>query len=387
MIRRSRQVLLSAVAALAVAATAALVIGARASAADEKKAAVAAKPALSVVVTQPQRATMPVSTVANGNIAAWQEASVGTEANGLRLADVRVNVGDVVKRGQVLATFSPDTMQADLLQARAAVAEAEATLGDAAANAERAKGLRATGALSEATINQYVTAERTARARLDAQRAALQARQLKVGQTAVVAPDAGVISSRSATVGAVLPAGQELFRLIRQGRLEWRAEVSSSDLAQIKPGARVTVTPAGGAPIAGSVRMVAPTVDPQTRNGIVYVDLPEPASARAGMFARGEFEIGTASALTLPQSAVQLREGFSYVFRVGPDNKVTQTKIETGRRFGDRIEVIRGLGADARVVALGGGFLAEGDTVRIVDAPAAMTAGAASAARATPPKP
>jgi len=387
MIRRSRQLLLSAVAAVAVAATAALVIGLRANAADDKKAAVPAKPALSVVVTQPQRSTMPVSTSANGNVAAWQEASIGTEANGLRLAEVLVNVGDVVKRGQVLATFAPESMQVDLLQTRAAVAEAEATLGDAAANAERAKGLRAAGALSEATINQYVTAERTARARLDAQRAALQARQIRVGQTAVVAPDAGVISSRSATVGAVLPAGQELFRLIRQGRLEWRAEVSSSDLAQIKPGARVTVTPAGGEPIAGTVRMVAPTVDPQTRNGIIYVDLPAPGSARAGMFARGEFEVGNATALTLPQSAVQLREGFSYVFKVGPDNKVTQAKIDTGRRFGDRIEVTGGLAPDARVVAMGGGFLAEGDTVRIVDAPAAMNAGAASAARAMPPKP
>ena len=384
---RSRRLLLSAIAAGLAVATAALVLGMRADAADDKKAAAPAKPALSVVVTRPQRATIPVTTNANGNIAAWQEASIGTEANGLRLAEVRVNVGDVVKRGQVLATFSPDTMQADLLQARAAVAEAEATLGDAAANAERAKGLRATGALSEAMINQYVTAERTARARLDAQRAALQARQLKVGQTAVVAPDAGVNSSRRATVGAVLPGGQVVFRLIRQGRLEWRAEVASSDLAQITAGARVTVTPAGGAPIVGSVRTVAPTVDPQTRNGIVYVDLPAPGSARAGMFARGEFEAGSASALTLPQSAVQLREGFSYVFRIGPDNKVAQTKIEVGRRFGDRIEVTGGLSADARVVAMGGGFLAEGDVVRIVDAPAAMSAGAASAARAMAPKP
>jgi RND family efflux transporter MFP subunit len=372
--------------ALGVVVAAATLSGLRANAADDKKAA-PAKPALSVVVTTPQRSTIALATRANGNIAAWQEASIGTEANGLRLADVRVNVGDVVKRGQVLATFSPESMEVDLLQARASVAEAEATLGDAAANAERAKSLRATGALSEATINQYVTAERTARARLDAQRAALQARQLKVGQTAVVAPDSGVISARSATVGAVLPAGQELFRMIRQGRLEWRAEVQSSDLAQIRPGTRATVTPAGGEPIGGVVRTVAPTVDPQTRNGIVYVDLPAPGSARAGMFARGEFETGSSTALTLPQSAVQLREGFSYVFKVGADNKVTQTKIEVGRRVGDRIEVLAGLAPDARVVATGGGFLAEGDTVRVVDAPAAMLPGAASAARAAPPKP
>ena len=369
---------LVAVASAALVVAAAAVVGLRAQAADDKKAA-PAKPALSVVVTPPQRATLALAARANGNIAAWQEAIIGTEANGLRLADVKVNVGDLVKRGQTLATFSPDTMQADLLQSRATVAEAEATLADAVANADRAKSLRATGALSEASINQYVTAERTAKARLDAQRAAAQMRQLKLTQTAVLAPDNGVISSRSATVGAVLPAGQELFRMIRGGRLEWRAEVASSDMALINPGVKVTVTPAGSAPIAGVVRMVAPTVDPQTRNGIVYVDLPTPASARAGMFARGEFDIGSSSALTLPQSAVQLRDGFSYVFKVGADSKVTQAKIGVGRRAGDRIEVIDGLDPQARVVVSGGGFLAEGDTVRVVDAPPAMAASAAAA--------
>jgi RND family efflux transporter MFP subunit len=369
------------------------VLALRAQAVDDgkragKDAPASAKPALSVVVTRPERTTLPLTVRANGNIAAWQEAIIGTEANGLRLAEVRVNVGDVVKRGQVLATFAADTMQDELLQTRAALAEAEATLADAAANAERAQSLRATGALSEATINQYVTAERTARARLEAQRAAVQARQLKVTQTAVVAPDDGVISARSATVGAVLPAGQELFRLIRQGRLEWRAEVQAADLAQIEPGTRATVTPAGGTAIAGKARMVAPTVDPQTRLGIVYVDLPSPGSARAGMFARGEFELGSSSALTLPASAVQLREGFSYVFKVGADSKVTQAKIGVGRRVGDRVEITSGLEPDARVVASGGGFLADNDTVRVVDAPpAAVPANAASASSSKAPRP
>jgi RND family efflux transporter MFP subunit len=349
-------------------------------AADEKKAA-PAKVALSVVVAQPQRAVLPMFVRANGNIAPWQEASVGTEANGLRLAEVRVNVGDVVKRGQILATFAPESTNIVLLQARAAVAEAEATLAEASANAARARSLQTTGALAEATINQYLTLEHTARARLAAQRAALQAQQLRVSQTSVRAPDDGIISSRSATVGAVLPGGQELFRLIRQGRLEWRAEVVSSELGLIKPGMKATITPAGGAPVAGSARIVAPTVDPQTRNGLVYVDLPTPGNARSGMFARGEFDVGTSTALTLPQSAVQLREGFAYVFRVGPDGKVAQTKIEVGRRVGDRIEVTSGLDPQARVVVTGGGFLADGDTVRVVEAGPPAAAAIASAAR------
>ena len=356
-------------------------LGARA--ADDKKPA-PPKPALTVTTTQLQRATLPLRFTANGSVAAWQEASIGTEANGLRLAEVRVNVGDVVTRGQVLATFAPDTVQAEAAQTRAALAEAEGVLAEAALNAQRARDLQPSGALSAQQINQYLTAERTARARLDAQRALGQAQQLRLRQTRVLAPDAGIISARGATVGAVLPAGQELFRMIRQGRLEWRAEVAADDMAKVRIGMPVVVTPGSGATLAGRVRMVAPTVDPQTRNGVVYVDLPRSDGARAGMFARGEFEVGSATGLTLPQSAVLLRDGFSYVLRVGADAKVVQTKVAVGRRLGDRIEITSGLEPAASVVASGGGFLGDGDTVRVVTAPS--SAPAASAATPAAPR-
>ena len=335
---------------------------------DKKPAPVAtAKPALTVTTTQPQTTSLPLRISANGNVAAWQEAIIGTETSGLRLAEVRVNVGDEVKRGQVLATFSSDTMQAGLAQARAAVAEAEATLAEASANAQRARNLQPKGMMSEQQVNQFLTAEHTAQARLDAQRANLDVQQLRLQQTQVRAPDHGVISARNATVGAVLPTGQEMFRMIRQGRLEWRAEVSSTELASLKPGMRAWVTSANGIAIKGTVRKVAPTVDAQTRNGLVYVDLPSPGSIKAGMFARGEFEIGGSQGMTLPQGAVLLRDGFSYVLRVGADSKVVETKISVGRRVGDRIEITGGLDMAARVVAAGGGFLADGDTVRVVD--------------------
>jgi RND family efflux transporter MFP subunit len=345
-------------------------------------AAAPVKPALTVTVTQAQQATLPLRVSANGSIAAWQEASVGTEANGLRLAEVKVNVGDVVKRGQVLASFAPDTINADLAQSRAAIAETEAALAEAAANAQRARELQTTGALSAQQISQYLTAERTAQARLEAVKAAAKTQQLRLAQTQVLAPDDGVISARSATVGAVLPAGQELFRLIRGGRLEWRAEVAATELVRIKPGQVANVTAAGGAATKGTVRMVAPTVDPQTRNGLVYVDLPAAAGGmRAGMFARGEFEIGSGRALTLPQSAVMLRDGFSYVLRVGPDSKVSQVKVSVGRRAAERVEITDGIDASTRVVAAGGGFLGDGDTVRVVEAaPAAASAPGAQAA-------
>jgi RND family efflux transporter MFP subunit len=327
-----------------------------------------AKPALTVNVATPQKTRLTLAVPANGSLHAWQEASVGAEASGWRLAAVHVNVGDRVKRGQVLARFAAELPQADLAQIQAVVAEAEATLAEAAANAQRARELQASGALSAQQINQYLTAERTAQARLEAQRAAVRVQQLRLAQADVRAPDDGVISARSATVGAVVGAGQELFRLIRQGRLEWRAEVPAEQLARVRPGQAARVTPSGGPVLEGRVRMVGPTVDPATRQGLVYVDLPQPGAAKAGMFARGELALGEAEGLTLPQSAVLLRDGFHVVMLVGADGRLSQRKVEVGRRTGERIEITGGLPSDARVVASGGAFLGDGDTVRVVAA-------------------
>jgi RND family efflux transporter MFP subunit len=352
--------------------------------AQDQAATAAPRPALSVTVTLPQRATVPTGVAANGNIAAWQEAIVGAEANGMRLAEVLVNVGDVVRKGQVLARFDAAMAQADLAQSRAAVAEAEAHLAEAAANAQRARDLQPSGALSAQQVAQLLTAERTAQARLEAVKAAQQVQQLRLQQAQVLAPDNGVISARSATVGAVVPAGMELFRLIRQGRLEWRGEVAATELAQIRRGQTVTLGASGaGAPVTGTVRQVAPTVDAATRNALVYVDLPDTGGRlKAGMFARGEFATGSSTALTLPQTAVLLRDGFSYVFAVGADNRVAQLKVSTGRRSGERIEILQGLDEKARVVASGGGFLADGDTVRVVAAAPSATAASPATAPA-----
>ena len=328
------------------------------------------RPALTVATQTPQLATLEMQLTANGNVVAWQEASVGAEANGLRLSEVRVNVGDVVKRGDVIAVFASETVAADLAQAEAAVAEAESTAADAVLNAERARGLQATGAVSEQYISQLLTAEQTAQARVKAQRAIAEQQRLRMSKTRVLAPDDGIISARNATVGAVVPAGQELFRLIRQGRLEWRAEVTAAELAQLEPGIRTTLTTPNGTLVRGTVRMVAPTVDAQTRLGLVYVDLPAGTVLRAGMFVRGQFRLGDSSALTVPQHAIVVRDGFSYVFALDGDSRVRQVRVRTGRRVGNRVEV-SDIPADATLVTSGTGFLNDRDVVKVVEAPAA----------------
>jgi RND family efflux transporter MFP subunit len=337
-------------------------------------AAPAGRPALTVTLTAPEPAEWPQMIAAYGNITPWQEAVIGAELSGYRLTEVLVNVGDVVTKGQLLARLTSDTVSAELAQSRAAVDEAEARLAEARADGDRARRIDERGALSAQQINQLLTAEQTALARVNAAQARVEADELRLSQTRILAPDDGVISARTATVGSLAQNGEELFRLIRGGRLEWRAEVTAAELARVKPGMAATLLPPGAgseALVEGVVRMVAPTLDPQTRNALVYVDLPADSPVRAGMFVRGELRVGQGAALTLPQSAVVLRDGFAYVYRVGPDHRVSEVKVELGRRVGERVEITRGVTPEMRLVVSGAGFLIDGDLVRVVAAPAA----------------
>ena len=324
------------------------------------------KPSLTVTVAQPERSNLPIRLQANGNITAWQEASVGAELNGLRLASVNVNVGDVVRKGQVLAEFARETTQADSLQSRASLMQAEASFENAKADADRARSIQDSGALSASQVAQYLTQEKVARAQLEAPKAVLSATEVRLGNTKVLAPDDGVISARGATVGAVVSAGQELFRLVRQSRMEWRGEVTPSEVGRVSKGQKVQVTAASGLEITGQVRAIAPSADPQTRNILVFVDLPKNAELKAGTFAKGFFELGQSDALTVPSESIVVRDGSNYVFVIDPQNKASQRKVQTGRRVGERVEVLEGVKADEPVAVQGAGFLNEADLVKVV---------------------
>lgn len=328
-----------------------------------------AQAALSVTVTTPRLQSWPQQISANGNITAWQEAIVGAEVGGLRLTEVLVNVGDKVQKGELLATLQQETVAADLAQTRASLAEAQATLLDAKSNAERARRIQSKGAVSEQQASAYFTAELTAQARVEALKARLQSDTIHLSQTRVLAPDSGTITARNATLGAVVQTGDELYRLIRGDRLEWRAELPATELAQIRPGMAVRVTAPDGTDLAGTVRTVAPTLDPQTRNGLVYVDLNSHSSVRAGMFARGEIQTGEQQRLTLPQAAVLLRDGFHFVYRLNAKQELIQSKVSVGPRHGSEMAILSGLKAGERVVDSGVGFLNDGDRVRVVASP------------------
>ena len=333
----------------------------------------AARPALTVAMTLPQSSNWPQLLTAHGDISAWQEAIIGAELVGFRVSEILVDIGDTVRKDQVLARLHAQAVNADVAQANAAIAEAEAALAEARSNAGRTRDLSRKGFVSSHELTQAATSEQTALARLAAASARLLAEETRLAQTRILAPDDGIISARTAAVGSLTQAGQELFKLIRGHRLEWRAEVISIEVNRITPGMVATLTLPDGTQVPGKVRVVGPTVDPHTRTAKVYVDLPTDTHARMGMFAQGTFALGHTPALTVPQTAVLLRDGFAYVFRLENQNKVVQTKVAVGRRVQDRIEITEGLDPSSPIVAAGVGFLADGDTVHVVEHPDPIT--------------
>lgn len=346
-------------------------------------ATAAARPSLTVTSAAARTQDWAVTLNASGAVAAWMEASVGARITGLPLVEVLVNVGDRVRKGQLLARFDDATVRAELDQQEAALAQAqageqqaEAAAAQAEANRDRALRIRDSGAISEQDVLQYTTAATTARAQVaqsQAQvaqaRAAVASARLRLEFTRVLAPDDGVISARGASIGAVSQAaggGAELFRLIRQGRLEWRPELTAAQLAQLRPGSPVSIQLPDGGTASGKVRQLGPAMDGSTRLGLAYVDLHGTPSLRAGMYLSGALESAHRAALTVPAESVVVRDGRSYVLRLEGE-RCRLTPVSVGRRQGRDAEITAGLHAGDRVVVKGAGFLNDNDLVRVVD--------------------
>ncbi|HSD39498.1 MAG TPA: efflux RND transporter periplasmic adaptor subunit [Rhodocyclaceae bacterium] len=326
------------------------------------------QPPRAVVLVTARTEMWPDEVEVYGNIMPWQETHIGTEIGGLRLISVRANVGDVVKKGQVLAQLNPTSVEAELEATNAQLMEAQAALAQADATLTRAKRLAPSGGVSQQEMTLYETQKQTAEARLNATRARVKTQELKLESTTLVAPDDGVISSRSASEGAIIQAGSELFRLIRYGRLEWRAEVKADVLLQLSPGQEITLDSPLGDSVKGRVRQIAPTIDLTTRTGLVYVDLPANTHFKAGFQASGTLALKR-KALNLPASAVRHDEKGDQVFTVNAANKVEANKVQLGRTVDSRIEIVSGLNGRTGVIARDVEALKAGDTVIVGKAP------------------
>ena len=320
-------------------------------------------PARAVSLVTPKIEMWPDQMEATGNIMPWQETRVGTEIGGLRLLSVLVNAGDVVKKGQVLARLNPVTVETELDAANAQLMEAQAAQAQAEATLERGKRLAPSGGVSQQELTLYETQKQTAAARVNAARAQVKTQQLRLDSATLVAPDDGVISSRSAIEGAIVQAGSELFRLIRQGRLEWRAEVKGETLLKLRVGQKVTVNSPLGPDVEGHVRQVSPTIDLTTRNGLVYVDLPLDTDLKAGLKVTGTLALSKRKALVVPASAVLHDGAAARVFKVNADSKVEAVEVKIGRVQGDYEEITSGLDVHSLIIAKDVDLLKVGERV------------------------
>jgi HlyD family secretion protein len=303
---------------------------------------------------------------ANGTVYAWQEIVIGPEVGGYLVAAVNVDVGDRVRKGQALVQLSEDLLAAEVASKRANLEQAQASLENAAAAYRRAQSLSGSGALSQSDMDKLRSEELAARARVEVSKAELQGADLRLRHTRVTASDDGIISARSVNVGQVAQVGSEMLRLLRKGRVEWRAEIPESRMREIGIGQSVKLTTADGAQLEGKVRAIAPTVESSTRAGLVYVDIPSNRGARPGMFARGEILLGQAAASMVSLSSIVTQDGYTYVFVVSDQQLAARRRVETGAVRGKQIEIVSGVQPGERVVDKGAGFLKDGDHVRVV---------------------
>ena len=339
----------------------------------DKNADAAPTGAMAVTVVQARHQPLRRSVLVSGPVSAWEDMQLGVEVSGLRVTTLNVDVGQQVRAGELLLQLDHRSLDADLAQADAALREAEAGAALARSQLARGEQLVKDKYISATQIDELRAGRVQAEARVGTARAMRDTAALRRSFADLRAPDAGVISKRLVQPGQVVSAGTELLRLIRQGRLEWRAELAESELARVKPGDRIELATRDGKQVIGTVRAVSPGVDAATRTGTIHADLPNPEGLQPGTFLQGRIDVGVADVVTVPTAAVVQRDGHPNVFTVDAKGIVHRVRLRTGGSDDGHVEVLEGLKAGDAVVEQGAGFLGDGDTVRIVDAmPGAM---------------
>lgn len=296
----------------------------------------------------------PVAISGSGTVSAWQEAPIAAEVGGLTAVALLVDEGQSVAKGQPLLKMNDVLLQAELKQSQASANQSQKAYNRAKELYD--KGFLSAAALEQAEASQQVTS------------AALATAQTRLSQATIRAPIAGVISSRKAVLGQIIQPGAELFRIIRDGRIELNLEVVESDLHLLRAGMGATVTNETTGQVSGSVRIVTPMVDPATRLGYARISVPWSSGLRPGMFATGRIDAGSQTVMTVPQSAIVYVGNSPAVYVVGADNKAHMHKVVLGEHLGKDVVIKDGALPGDRVVTTGAGFLNDGDNVKLMGA-------------------
>ncbi len=360
-------------------------------------AASAQPPAPLVTVVKATTRSFRDQVALTGSLVAREEVLVSAQVDGFAIRALDADVGDHVAAGAVLARLSQDQLQAQIAQNNAAITRAGAAIAQAAATIAQVKAsvvqsagdlvrmqhLRNSPAFAQATYDQKLAAADAAKAQLAAAQQALAAAQsdkisqiaagkqlaIKLADTTITAPVAGVISQRNAQIGAIASAASgPLFRIIRDDKIELAADVPEQDLARLRTGMAATLTAVGAAPVKGHIRLISPAIDPATRLGQIRIAVDDPVAAAAqglhiGAFAHALVIVANRQSVGVPATAVMTDvDGASVLVIEG--NKVARKQVKLGVTNGDWTEVRSGLPPGAIVMQRAEGFFRTGDRVR-----------------------
>lgn len=353
-------------------------------------------PAVSVVVAQ--KLDFVETALVTGSFVPREEILVAPEVDGLRVLELKVEEGDSVQKGDLLAVLVTEQIDTQLAanqaalgsaaasieRAKSLVAEMDARLVEAKAQLERARPLVASKYLSESVFDQRQASARAAEALLasakgslaqaEAERNQIEAQRQELlwrkGRAEVRAPAAGIVSKRGGRIGGIatastLTGGDTMFRIIANGEIELDAEVAETNLWKVKPGQQARVMASGGIEATGTVRLVSPEVDKTTRLGHVRIFLGARPDLKIGAFGRGTIETGSGRSIAVPLSAV-LHSDEGPSIQIVVDGKVVSQRVKTGLEAAGRVAIESGLSEGDLVVAKAGTFLRDGDAVRAV---------------------
>ncbi len=365
-------------------------------AADAKRAETATTQDLpSITVEKVKRSLVSDKVSASGLVQHVELVAVAPQIEGQAIETLEVEVGTVVKAGDILARLSTSALElkraqldASLAAANATVAQAQAQIQDAKAAADQAervsqrtdtlmkRGLSPTASAEQAEsamlsakarLNSATQAEAAARAQLKVIDAQIAEVELSLARTEIRAPVDGLIVERNAQIGSVASAGaKSMFVILRDGKLELYGDIAEQDILRIKPGQKAILNvPGNREPLTGTVRLVEPTVSATSRLGRVRISIDQTDGVKWGMFAGATILVNEKEALVVPVSALETAPSGPYVMVVR-DGAVVETPVTTGVRDGDLIEVRSGLGEGDLVISKAGAFVRDGDRVNPV---------------------
>ncbi|HUD29761.1 MAG TPA: efflux RND transporter periplasmic adaptor subunit [Novosphingobium sp.] len=336
----------------------------RGSGPEAADAGAAQVPVVSVVV--PGRSTVAGEISATGTLAARRSMPVGSVGEGGEVREIRVEAGDWVQQGQVLAVIdrSVQAQAAASQSAQVDVAAADARI--AQSNLDRGLKLVDRGFISKADVDRLTATRDAAVARVGVARATLGQLRAQNARLNIVAPAAGLVLERNVELGQVVSGGSGvLFRLAKGGEMELLANLSEDDLGSLSTGVEAKVTPVGsGRTFTGQVWQLSPVIDTTTRQGTARIALKFDPALRPGGFASAVIESGAVVAPMLPESAIQNDAKGAFVYVVDNAGKVHRRPVTTGLVTANGITLKSGLTGNEKVVLRAGGFLNDGDKVK-----------------------